>query len=474
MNLLVTGGAGFIGSNFVLQQLKSDPSIKRLVNLDLLTYAGNPANLAPLAGDSRHKLVQGDIGDIDLVKRLLVENEIDAIINFAAESHVDRSIDGPEAFIQTNVVGTLRLLQVRARVLDVPERCKEGRLPLPARLHRRSLRLSRGNRSGLHRRDPFAPNSPYAASKASSDHLVRAFHHTYGLPVLTTNCSNNYGPLQFPEKLIPLIIQKALSSQQLPIYGDGMNIRDWLYVGDHATAIRVVAVIRAASARGYNVGGINERTNIAVVDTICGLLDEFEAPTEDGTSYSSLKTFVADRPGHDRALRDRLHEDHRRVRMGSRRVVRGPAFATPSSGTWKIRTGAKTSPPATIAMGRPRTPNHQFLTARHAKASSSRQGSATSSIPPPCAVSKQLMPVYDEPIHLPLYVLTEVANIREILIISTPHDLPYFEATPCGDGRQFGLQVILRPSNIGPTAGAGVRHRRGNSSPDDRRALVLR
>lgn len=298
MNLLVTGGAGFIGSNFVLQQLESDPSIKRLINLDKLTYAGNPANLAPLAGDARHQLVEGDIGDIDLVTRLLAENGIDAIINFAAESHVDRSIDGPEAFIQTNVVGTLRLLQcARTYWMSLSGAKKDAFRFLHVSTDEVYGSLGE-NDPAFTEETPFAPNSPYAASKASSDHLVRAFHHTYGLPVLTTNCSNNYGPLQFPEKLIPLIIQKALSGQKLPIYGDGMNIRDWLYVGDHATAIRVV-LDRGRVGETYNVGGINERTNITVVDTICGLLDELK-PREDGTSYLSLKTFVADRPGHDR------------------------------------------------------------------------------------------------------------------------------------------------------------------------------
>ncbi len=298
MRLLVTGGAGFIGANFVLQQLTERADVERLVNLDKLTYAGNLASLRPVEKESRYVFVEGDIGDGDLVARLLTEHAIDAVVNFAAESHVDRSIDGPEAFIQTNVVGTLRLLQAA--------RTYWSQLPPGKKDAFRFLHVSTDEVYGSLRpqdpafteETPFAPNSPYAASKAGSDHLVRAFHHTYGLPVLTTNCSNNYGPLQFPEKLIPLMIQKALEGRALPIYGDGMNIRDWLYVRDHTTAIRLV-LDRGRVGETYNVGGLNEQPNLAVVDTLCALLDEFQS-RPDGTSYTTLKSFVPDRPGHDR------------------------------------------------------------------------------------------------------------------------------------------------------------------------------
>jgi len=298
MRLLVTGGAGFIGANFVLQQLTERSDIERLVNLDLLTYAGNVASLRPVEKEARHIFVEGDIGDGELVARLLSEHAIDAVVNFAAESHVDRSIDGPEAFVQTNVVGTLRLLQAA--------RAHWNQLAPEKKSAFRFLHVSTDEVYGSLRpqdpafteETPFAPNSPYAASKAGSDHLVRAFHHTYGLPVLTTNCSNNYGPLQFPEKLIPLMIQKALEGRPLPIYGDGQNIRDWLFVRDHTTAIRLV-LDRGQTGETYNVGGLNEQPNMAVVDTLCGLLDELR-PRPDGSSYATLKTFVPDRPGHDR------------------------------------------------------------------------------------------------------------------------------------------------------------------------------
>ena len=298
MRLLVTGGAGFIGSNFVLQQLAERTDVERVVNLDHLTYAGNLANLQPVEKDARHIFVHGDIGDSELVAKLLTEHAIDAVVNFAAESHVDRSIDGPEAFVQTNVVGTLRLLQTA--------RAYWSKLAAEKKSAFRFLHVSTDEVYGSLRpqdpafteETPFAPNSPYAASKAGSDHLVRAFHHTYGLPVLTTNCSNNYGPLQFPEKLIPLMVQNALEGRALPIYGDGLNVRDWLYVRDHCTAIRLV-LDRGRTGETYNVGGLNEQPNIAVVDTLCALLDELR-PRADGKSYTTLKTFVTDRPGHDR------------------------------------------------------------------------------------------------------------------------------------------------------------------------------
>jgi dTDP-glucose 4,6-dehydratase len=299
MNLLVTGGCGFIGSNFIRQRLtESGSTLQRLVNLDLLTYAGNPANLADLAGDPRYQFVHGDIGDEALVARILADHRIDAIVNFAAESHVDRSIDSPEPFFQTNVVGTLRLLNATRR--------HWSSLPGEARAGFRFLHVSTDEVYGSlepgeapwDETQPYEPNSPYSAAKAASDHLVRAFHHTYGLPVVTTNCSNNYGPYHFPEKLIPLMILNALEGKPLPVYGDGQQIRDWLYVEDHASAIWL-ALRGGRLGETYNVGGLNERPNLEIVRRICALLDA-RAPRADGRSYAEQITFVADRPGHDR------------------------------------------------------------------------------------------------------------------------------------------------------------------------------
>ncbi|MGO4223200.1 dTDP-glucose 4,6-dehydratase [Lysobacter sp. TAF61] len=291
---LVTGGAGFIGGNFVLDAVRRGVTV---VNLDALTYAGNLDTLRSIDGNPRHAFVHGDIADAALVERLLREHRPQAVINFAAESHVDRSIDGPAAFVQTNVVGTLALLE---KTRDYWKALDES-----ARAAFRFLHVSTdevygtlGETGKFSETTPYAPNSPYSASKAASDHLVRAFHHTYGLPVLTTNCSNNYGPYQFPEKLIPLVIAKALSGEPLPVYGDGRNIRDWLYVGDHCAAIhRVLEAGRVGET--YNVGGDAERENIDVVRTICRLLDQ-RRPLADGRARESLITFVADRPGHDR------------------------------------------------------------------------------------------------------------------------------------------------------------------------------
>lgn len=292
--LLVTGGAGFIGANFVLQAVADG---LRVVNLDKLTYAGNPDTLASLKGNGRHIFVHGDIGDRALVADLLAEHRPTAIVNFAAESHVDRSIDGPAEFVQTNVVGTLGLLECARdywRSLDGDAREAFRFLHVSTDEVYGSL----GAEGQFTETTPYAPNSPYSASKAASDHLVRAFHHTYGLPVLTTNCSNNYGPYQFPEKLIPLVIQKALAGEALPVYGDGKNIRDWLFVGDHCGAIRCV-LDAGRVGETYNVGGNAERENIAVVKTICALLDA-RRPLADGRARESLITYVKDRPGHDR------------------------------------------------------------------------------------------------------------------------------------------------------------------------------
>ncbi|KQY51109.1 dTDP-glucose 4,6-dehydratase [Lysobacter sp. Root494] len=291
---LVTGGAGFIGANFVLDAVERGI---RVINLDAMTYAGNLETLASLRGNPDHLFVQGDIGNAALVERLLREHRPDAVINFAAESHVDRSIDGPAAFVQTNVVGTLNLLE--------QSRDYWKQLDAPSRDAFRFLHVSTdevygtlGETGRFTESTPYAPNSPYSASKAASDHLVRAFHHTYGLPVLTTNCSNNYGPYQFPEKLIPLTITKALAGDPLPVYGDGLNVRDWLHVGDHCAAIRRV-LEGGRTGETYNVGGNAERTNIAVVKMICALLDQRQ-PLPDGRARESLITHVSDRPGHDR------------------------------------------------------------------------------------------------------------------------------------------------------------------------------
>ncbi|HQQ54366.1 MAG TPA: dTDP-glucose 4,6-dehydratase, partial [Ottowia sp.] len=294
--ILVTGGAGFIGSNFVLDWLAA--SDEPVLNLDKLTYAGNLANLAALQGDARHRFVQGDIGDRALLERLLAEHRPRAIVNFAAESHVDRSIHGPEDFIQTNVLGTFRLLEAARHYWSA--------LPATEKEAFRFLHVSTDEVYGTLAPDAPAfteqhvvePNSPYSASKAASDHLVRAWHHTYGLPVLTTNCSNNYGPYHFPEKLIPLMIVNALAGKPLPVYGDGMQIRDWLYVGDHCGAIRrVLAAGRVGET--YNIGGWNEMPNIEIVKTVCALLDELR-PRADGQPYASQIAYVQDRPGHDR------------------------------------------------------------------------------------------------------------------------------------------------------------------------------
>ena len=294
--ILVTGGAGFIGSNFVLEWLAGID--EPVLNLDKLTYAGNLQNLTSLKDDSRHVFVHGDIGDSELTKRLLGEYTPRAIINFAAESHVDRSIHGPEDFIQTNIMGTFRLLEA--------VRAYWGGIGGEAEAEFRFLHVSTDEVYGsLGKADPaftethrYEPNSPYSASKAASDHLVRAYHHTYGLPVLTTNCSNNYGPYHFPEKLIPLMIVNALAGKPLPVYGDGMQVRDWLYVKDHGSAIRRV-LDAGRVGEVYNVGGWNEKPNIEIVNTICALLDELR-PRTDGKPYKSQISYVTDRPGHDR------------------------------------------------------------------------------------------------------------------------------------------------------------------------------
>jgi dTDP-glucose 4,6-dehydratase len=295
--ILITGGAGFIGGNFALDWLK-DTKAEGIVNLDKLTYAGNLATLDSLKGDPRHIFVHGDIGDKELVTKLLNEHQPRAIVNFAAESHVDRSIHGPEDFVQTNIVGTFNLLECARSYWNALDESKKAAF----RFHHVSTDEVYGSLSAS---DPaftetnaYEPNSPYSASKAASDHLVRAWFHTYGFPVVTTNCSNNYGPYHFPEKLIPLVIFNALNGKLLPIYGDGQQVRDWLYVGDHCSAIREV-LAKGKLGETYNIGGWNEKANIDVVKTICGILDQLK-PRADGKSYAEQITFVTDRPGHDR------------------------------------------------------------------------------------------------------------------------------------------------------------------------------
>jgi len=296
MSVLITGGAGFIGANFVLDWVAQ--SDEKIVNLDKLTYAGNLESLASLKNNPQHVFVHGDIGDVALLPKLLAEHKPRAVLNFAAESHVDRSIHGPGEFIETNIVGTFRLLE--------SVRGYWHGLSAEAQTQFRFLHVSTDEVYGsLAPQDPaftehhqYEPNSPYSASKAASDHLVRAWHHTYGLPVVTTNCSNNYGPLHFPEKLIPLMIVNALAGKPLPVYGDGMQVRDWLYVKDHCSAIRRV-LEDGRLGETYNVGGWNEKPNIDIVNTVCALLDELR-PRADGASYSTQISYVKDRPGHDR------------------------------------------------------------------------------------------------------------------------------------------------------------------------------
>ena len=299
MTILVTGGAGFIGSNFVIDWLsKSDECV---VVLDKLTYAGNLSNLSLVKQNPNHTFIKGDIGTSELVKNVLDRYKPRAIVNLAAESHVDRSIHAPEIFIQTNIIGTFRLLESATKYWQS--------MPLPEREEFRFLHVSTDevygsleeNAPAFSETNQYKPNSPYSASKASSDHLVRSYHHTYGLPVLTTNCSNNYGPYQFPEKLIPLIIHNALALKAIPIYGDGLQIRDWLYVSDHCSAIRCI-LDRGACGEVYNIGGLNEMTNIDIVHALCRILQELQPLNDDAgiKSYCDLITYVEDRPGHDR------------------------------------------------------------------------------------------------------------------------------------------------------------------------------
>ena len=306
--ILVTGGAGFIGSNFVRYVLQTAPDV-RMINLDLLTYAGNPENLRDLPGMERHIFVKGDICDRALVDELFRAYAVERVVHFAAESHVDRSILGPAQFVQTNIIGTFTLLEAARQAWLVEKQADAAEV----RFHHVSTDEVFGSlkpdEPAFSETTPYAPNSPYSASKASSDHLVRAYFHTYGLPVTITNCSNNYGPYQYPEKLIPLMIMNALSGKPLPIYGDGQQIRDWLYVEDHCAAIWLAAT-RGRVGETYNVGGDNQPANLTIVQTLCEILDEL-APRPTGESYASQIQFVKDRPGHDR----RYAMDIRKIRQ---------------------------------------------------------------------------------------------------------------------------------------------------------------
>ena len=307
--ILVTGGAGFIGSNFIRYVLERYDDVK-IVNLDLLTYAGSLENLKNLPNEENYHFVQGDIQDTELVQKLLREHEINAIVHFAAESHVDRSILGPAAFIETNIIGTFKMLESARKVWLGEKKLGDS----DVRFHHISTDEVYGTLAPddppFEEKTPYSPNSPYAASKASSDHLVRSYAHTYGLPVTLTNCTNNYGPYQFPEKLIPLMILNALAGKDLPIYGDGQQIRDWLYVEDHAEAIWLV-LQQGRVGEGYCIGGNNQPANLEIVDTLCEILDELK-PNASGKAYAEQKTFVQDRPGHDRryAMKiDKIHDE---------------------------------------------------------------------------------------------------------------------------------------------------------------------
>jgi len=293
--MLITGGAGFIGSNFVRYVLKHTGD--RVVVLDKLTYAGNLANLEEVSSDPRYHFIQGDIADATCVERVFSEHQPDTVVNFAAESHVDRSIDAPREFINTNICGAFELLEAGRRMMERLDQQQKSRFRF---LHVSTDEVfgSLGKDGLFSEETPYAPNSPYSASKAAADHLMRAYRHTYEMPVLVTNCSNNYGPFQFPEKLIPLMILNALEGKELPIYGDGLNVRDWLYVEDHCAGI-LLALQRGRIGECYNIGGSAEKTNIDVVDTICEILDRLQ-PASNGDSYSRLKRFVPDRKGHDR------------------------------------------------------------------------------------------------------------------------------------------------------------------------------